>query len=211
MLFSTKIPSTQKKQQKNRVCKKFRFFKNNKNYLRLKSLNYNRLFLNNIKLIDAFLRKCTSKFRRQSRKEYYKKLKEKNNRKKYKIKLHKKLIKWFSTRSLYKKRWYLNKIKKTTFKKYRRYHNTYLCFNHFKIPFSRKSLKSRMGKGNGNIKNWFLKFTAGKTIFYLKRWNSNYIIFALRQVKKYIPGETIAILPYVKKLKSNNTTTMFSI
>jgi len=25
-----------------------------------------------------------------------------------------------------------------------------------------------MGKGNSNIKNWFLKFTSGKTIFYLK-------------------------------------------
>lgn len=211
MLFSKKIPAIQKKKQKNRIFKNFKIYKNNKNFYKLKSLCYNRLFLNNIKLIDSFLRKCTSKFRRQSRKEYYKKLKEKNNRKKYRAKLYKRIMKRFSIKSLFKRRWYFERIKRKTLKKYRRYHNTYMCFNHFKIPFSRKSLKSRMGKGNGNIKNWFLKFTSGKTIFYLKRWNSNYVIFALRQVKKYIPGKTIVSLPFLKKIYSNNSTSVFNI
>lgn len=211
MLFSRKLPIIQKRKQKNRVFKVFKFYKNNKNFYKLRSLNFNRLFINHIKKIDAFLRKLTSKFRRFSRKEYYKKLREQNNRKKYKVKSKKRFLRVSTTQKLFKTKWYVNRIKKIRMRRYRRYHNNYMCFNHTKIPFTRKSLKSRMGKGKGSIKNWYLKFTAGKTIFYLKRWNSNYVIFALNYAKMYIPGKTIIVLPPLKKIFSNNTSAVFSI
>jgi hypothetical protein len=102
MLFSKKLPIKQTTKQKNRTFKKFKFYKNNKNFYKLRSLNFNRLFINHLKKIDAFLRKLTSKFRRFSRKEYYKKLKEKNNRKKYKVKLKKSLLRVSSTQRLFK-------------------------------------------------------------------------------------------------------------
>lgn len=211
MLFSKRLPIQQKVKQKNRTFKKFKIYKNNKNFYKLRSLNFNRLFINHLKKIDAFLRKLTSKFRRFSRKEYYKKLREKNNRKKYKVKLKKRLLRVSSTQRLFKTKWYVNKIKKIRMRRYRRYHNSYMCFNHSKIPFTRKSLKSRMGKGKGGIKNWYLKFNSGKTIFYLKRWNSNYVIYALNFAKHYIPGKTIIVLPSLKKIFSNNTSAMYNI
>ena len=79
------------------------------------------------------------------------------------------------------------------------------------MPYSRKSLKSRMGKGKGSIKNWFLKYTSGKTILYLKRWHSKTAIAALKKLKHYIPGKTITIMPFIKKLNDLNTTSVFCI
>ncbi len=210
MLFSKKLPFFKKKKQKNRSFKYFKIYKNNKkkfNFFKIKCLNFVRLFINHIKMIDFFLRKCTSKFRRLSKKEYYKKLKEENNRVKERFKLFKKILKRSSTKKLYKYETDFKYIKKIYLKKYRRTHNTYLCFNHVKIPYTRKSLNSRMGKGKGSIKNWCLKFYAGKVIFFLKRWKSNSAINALNLLKKYIPGNTILSLPkksYNKVYSSNS-------
>jgi hypothetical protein len=96
MLFSKKLPILIKNKQKNRTFKNFKFYKNKKLFFRLKSLSNYRLFINNIKLINFFLKKCVSKFRRESRKEYYKKLKEKGNRVKIRMKMFKKILKRFS-------------------------------------------------------------------------------------------------------------------
>lgn len=158
MLFSKRLPFLKKKKQKNRTCKVFKFYRNSKkkfNYFKLKCLDYVRLFINHLKMIDLFLTKCTSKYRRLSRKEYYKKLNEKDNRAKLRFKLNKKILKRSSTKKLLKKEMSIknHKVKKIYLRKYRRVHNTYLCFNHKKIPYSRKSNNSRMGKGNGAIKN----------------------------------------------------------
>ena len=86
MLFSKKISVLIKKKQKNRTYKNFKFYKNNKLFFKLKSFSRYRIFINNIKLINFFLRKSVSKFRRGSRKEYYKKLNEKGNWEKFRIK-----------------------------------------------------------------------------------------------------------------------------
>lgn len=156
MLFSKKLPLLKKRKQKNRIFKRYKIFKNNKkkfNFFKLICLGYVKLFINHIKMIDFFLRRCTSKYRRLSRKEYYKKLKEQDNRVKLRFKLFKKILKRSSTKKLYRGYKKFNLIKKVYLRKYRRIHNTYLCFNHKKIPYTRKSLNSRMGKGNGSIKN----------------------------------------------------------
>lgn len=207
MLFSKKLPFLKKRKQKNRTCKHFKFFRNNHkkfDYFRLKCLNYVRLFINHIKMIDFFLRKCTSKYRRVSRKEYYKKLKEKDNRVKVRLKLFKKMIKRSYTKKVFANYWYVTKLKKFCLQKNRRNRNTYLCFNHKKIPYSRKSLNSRMGKGKGTLKNWYLKFTSGKSLFYLKRWKTNAALRALHILKKYIPGRTIISMPYILVKKANS-------
>lgn len=199
MLFSRKIPIVQKTKLKSRIFKKFKFYKLNKNFLKIKSLYNYRLFINNIKLIDVFLRKCVSKFRRGSRKEYYKKLNEKDNRIKNRMRPIKKSIKRFSSSKTFKDLVYLNFMKKIYLKKYRRIHNNYICFNTNKIPFSRKSNNSRMGKGKGKIKNWFLQIHSGKILFFLKRWNSDIALYALKILKMYLPSKNIAIFPSLKK------------
>ena len=108
MLFSKKVPVPQKNKQKGRIFKKFKLSNNNKEFYKLKSLKYFRLFLNNIKMIDFFLRKCNSKFRRRfiikSRKQFYKKLKEKGNKTKFRMKTLLRTLKARSTKSLYKKK-----------------------------------------------------------------------------------------------------------
>ena len=147
------------------------------------------------------MRKSISRFRRGSRKEYYKSLKQKNFRFKLRIKGNKQLLKRFSLTkvikmSLFKKK----KIpKKFYLNKYRRIHNNYICFNMKKLPFSKKSTNSRMGKGNGKIKNWFIRITSGKTLFYLLRWNSKIAVFALNILRMYLPGKNMIILPFLKK------------
>ena len=159
MLFSKKLPVKLKNKQKNRIFKKFKFYKNNENFFKIKSFSNYRLFLNNIKMLNFYIRKRVSRFRRGTRKEYYKKLKEKGNRVKFRYKDEKYLMKRYSSKrvivsklpeylsSQFKphKRVYLNR--------YRRKKNTYICFNSKKLPFSKKSTNSRMGKGKGNIKN----------------------------------------------------------
>lgn len=171
------------------------------------------MFINNIKLINFFLRKSISKFRRQSRKEYYKKLNEKGTRTKKRIRPEKDIIKRFSTVKLLKNFWYFEYLKKPRIylAKYRRIYNNYLCFNSKKFPFSKKSTNSRMGKGKGNIKNWYIQFFSGKTIFYLLRWNSPIALFVLKLVKMYIPGLVIIQVPFLKKLKNYFFSTTFLI
>jgi hypothetical protein len=93
LLFSKKLPLFFKSKHKKRVFKIFKFFNRKKKFFKLKSLTNYRLFINNIKLVNFFMRKCVSKYRRESRKEYYKKLKEKNNRMKTRLKLFKRIFK----------------------------------------------------------------------------------------------------------------------
>lgn len=215
MLFSKKLPLLKKRKQKNRTCTDFKFFKNNRkkkwDFSRLICLNYVRLFLNHIKMIDFFLRKCTSKYRRVSRKEYYKKLKEQDNRVKSRTKLYRKMIKRYSTKRIYGNFWYVSRMKKFCLQKNRRQKNTYLCFNHKKIPFSRKSLNSRMGKGKGTLKNWYIKFTSGKSLFFLRRWKTIATLNAFRVLKQYIPGRTIISMPYIRLKRSNNPSPAFFV
>lgn len=216
MLFSKKLPFFKKKNKKNRTCKIFRFFRNNKkklNFFKLRCLDYVRLFINHLKMIDLFLTKCTSKYRRLSRKEYYKKLNEKDNRAKLRFKLIKKIMKRSSTKKILKKEMsYKNsKVKKIYLRKYRRVHNTYLCFNHKKIPYSRKSNNSRMGKGNGLIKNWYLRFTSGKVLFFIKKWRTNAALKALNILKKYIPGRLIISVPTRGKIRAFSSNSVFII
>jgi hypothetical protein len=154
LLFSKKLPLLFKSKHKKRTYKIFKFFKRKKKFFRLKSLNNYRLFINNIKIVNFFMRKCVSKYRRESRKEYYKKLKEKNNRMKVRLKLLKKIFKRSSIQKTMKKFWYFQERNLRIFlSKYRRIHNNYICFNNLKLPFTRKSENSRMGKGKGKIKN----------------------------------------------------------
>jgi hypothetical protein len=162
-------------------------------------------------MIDFFLRKCTSKYRRISRKEFYKKLKEENNRVKLRFKLIKKILKRSSTKKYFRYDWQVNYIKKIYLRKYRRVHNTYLCFNHKKLPFTRKSLNSRMGKGKGSIKNWFIKFTSGKVMFFLKKWKTNAAVKALNILKQHIPGKILITLPIKSYNRAHSSNSVFFI
>lgn len=199
MLFSRSMPISKIRKQKNRIFKDFKLNLNNKSHFRLKSFENYRLFLNHLKLISFFLKKCVSKFKRQSRKEYYKKLNEKNVLVKFRIRPLKDIMKRFSTTVAYKNLRYMREKKKFYLSKYRRIHNNYICFNTNKIPYTKKSTNSRMGKGKGNIKNWFIQITSGKTLFYLKRWNSKIAIYALKIIKMYLPGKNISLTPFLKK------------
>jgi ribosomal protein L16/L10AE len=58
-----------------------------------------------------------------------------------------------------------------------------------------------MGKGKGNIKNWFIKINTGRVLFYLIRWVSEVALYALKILKIYLPGKNVAILPFLKKFK----------
>ena len=158
-----------------------------------------------------FLKKCVSKFKRQSRKEYYKKLNEKDNLVKFRIRPLKDIMKRFSTKKAYKNLYYMEEKKKIYLSKYRRIHNNYICFNTNKIPYTKKSTNSRMGKGKGVIKNWFIQITSGKTLFYLKRWNSKIAIYALRIIKMYLPGKNISLTPFIKKGGLYFTSSVFYI
>jgi ribosomal protein L16/L10AE len=116
------------------------------------------------------------------------------------MKMFKKILKRFSGIKAFKSCWYLKKKKKNFYlSKYRRIHNNYICFNSLKLPFSRKSNNSRMGKGKGKLKNWYINIFSGKIIFFLKRWSSFLSIFALQLLKMYIPGRSILLTPILKK------------
>ena len=91
------------------------------------------------------------------------------------------------------------KIKKFFLNKYRRIHNSYICFSVKKLPFTKKSTNSRMGKGKGKLKNWFMQINAGKTLFYLLRWITKIALFSLKLIKMYLPGKNIIITPFLKK------------
>lgn len=203
MLFSKRVDEIVRVKQKKRTFKKFKFFYNLKKFFKIKSLSTYRLFINNIKLVNFFLRKCVSKFRRSSRKEFYKKLKEKDNKVKKRIKGDKQLLKRFSFNRILKKSNKKKNLNKKIFflNKYRRIHNSYICFNSKKLPFTKKSTNSRMGKGKGKLKNWFMRIRSGKILFYLLRWNSNYSLYALKTIEMYLPGKNISITPFFKKIK----------
>ena len=205
MLFSKKIPLPLKNKQKNRTFLKFKFYYNNKSYFRLKSLGNYRFFINHIKLVNFFFRKSVSKFKRGSRKEYYKGLKGGDNRVKFRMKIKKRIIKRFSFKGIFKNKSNFLKLKIKNFfmTRYRRISNNYICFNSKKLPFSKKSTNSRMGKGKGNIKNWFLNTHSGKTVFYLLGWHTDIAIYVLNTVRVYLPGNYLIILPFLKKFNKN--------
>lgn len=127
------------------------------------------------------------------------------------MKGNKQLIKRFSIFKIFKYRWIQSGLKKIYLSKYRRIHNNYICFNLSKLPYTKKSTNSRMGKGKGKIKNWFINVSSGKVLFYLLRWPSKISVFALKSLVKFLPSKNILLTPPLKKNFSNFYSQLFTI
>lgn len=127
------------------------------------------------------------------------------------MKGNKQLIKRFSIFKLFKYSWIKLGLKKIYLSKYRRIHNNYICFNLPKLPYTKKSVNSRMGKGKGKIKNWFINIYSGNTLFYLLRWPSKIALFALKSLVHFLPSKNKLFVPSLKKNSSSFYSQVFTI
>ena len=57
------------------------------------------------------------------------------------------------------------------------------------LPYTKKAVGSRMGKGKGAVKNWFFRIQSGWPIFFFKNWNINVLRYGIRKLKIWLPGK----------------------
>jgi large subunit ribosomal protein L16 len=68
------------------------------------------------------------------------------------------------------------------------------------IPFTKKPLAVRMGKGKGNVNGWYARVCIGKILFEVEGINSLKIIKTLKDVQIRLPFKTRLISKFLKKI-----------
>ena len=81
------------------------------------------------------------------------------------------------------------KFKFFHFKKKKSIRKLYLFLNIWMLPYTKKAVGSRMGKGKGAVKNWFFRIQSGWPIFFFKNWNINVLRYGIRKLKIWLPGK----------------------
>lgn len=72
------------------------------------------------------------------------------------------------------------------FKKTKTFRQIYI-FNIPKIPFRKKTIGMRMGKGIGAIKTWALKLPQGWPLFIFFNWNYISLLYLIAKLSKLLP------------------------
>lgn len=151
-----------------------------------------KIFLQHLKLFRFFFNRLLSKTRHSSRKERFKRANKKAESIQPSI-LGKKgfFYKKFLETVPYLKKAAKKKLKFRYFflKKRKRIRKLYLFLNIHVLPYTKKALGSRMGKGKGVVKNWFFRIQSGWPIFFFKNWNINVLRYGLRKLKIWLPGK----------------------
>lgn len=161
-----------------------------KNFSILFSIFNIKLFPYHLKLFRFFFNRLLSKTRRMSRRERFKKANRSNVHRLDRSVLKKKdfFYNKFTeiTRSTKKKKM---KFKFFRLRKRQKNRRAYLFLNINMVPFTKKAVGSRMGKGKGAVKNWFFNIKSGYPLFLFRNWNLFLLYFGIRKLKIFLPGK----------------------
>lgn len=198
MLYKESLPKKYKKLQRNRVYHNYNYYNIiNYNKHSVISLSNSMIFLAHLKLINLTLKKNITKKKRLTRKERFKKGQETQ---KLTRRMSKKpeLYRFnFRESSFYtylpkEKRQYFKKVK---LKQYKRLKTNFICFNLPKLPYVRKSLGVRMGKGKGQVKKWGIVLKAGFPVISLFNWKHFKAMYLLKLIRHFLPGNFHICVP----------------
>lgn len=64
----------------------------------------------------------------------------------------------------------------------------YTFLNTYMMPYTKKPVGSRMGKGKGSVKNWYFRVKSGWPLFFFYNWHIQQLHFCMRKLKIYLPG-----------------------
>lgn len=154
--------------------------------------NNTKIFLQHLKLFRFFFNRLLRKKRQFSRRERFKQA-----NKKVESLLPSKLEKkdFFYKNFLGSVSYLKNSLKKKLnfnffyFKKQRSIKKLYLFLNIYMVPYTKKPVGSRMGKGKGSVRNWFFRIKSGWPVFFFKNWNINTLYYGVRKLKIFLPGK----------------------
>ena len=162
------------KQRKRNEYYNFYGFKNKlllKQYCIFYSLINVKLFVLHLRLLRFFFNKLTSKSKQVSRRERFKRANKKADRlERNLIKrssfFYKKFLEFFT----HVKRKDRKKLNFRYFKlnKRKKYKRKSFFLNIFMLPYTKKAVGSRMGKGKGSVKNWYFNIKNYSPIFFLE-------------------------------------------
>lgn len=151
-----------------------------------------KIFLQHLKLFRFFFNRLLSKTRHSSRKERFKRANKKAETLAPKS-LGKKgfFYKKFLETVPYLKKAAKKKLKFKYFylKKKKSFRKLSLFLNIQMMPYTKKAVGSRMGKGKGAVKNWFFRIQSGWPLFFFKNWNINVLHYGIRKLKIWLPGK----------------------
>lgn len=142
-----------RKLQKKRIALKFKCFSNSiKTIFSLVFRRSFKFFSKHLRIINFFLQKRISKHRHMSKKEKYKRLNRNDDYTRLVIRTHD-----FWRQNSKSTFTYLNKRERKSItshltKRNRSTANKYYFIHHQFLPFTKKSVGSRMGKGKGSVK-----------------------------------------------------------
>lgn len=163
-----------------------------KNFSMLFSLFNIKIFPFHLKLFRFFFNRLLSKTRKMSRRERFKKANKPTGRRIIRSSLKKKDFFYNKFSSVIMSRGSKKKKIKFSFfrlKKRRRNRRAYLFLNIKMVPYTRKPVGSRMGKGKGSVKNWFFNIKSGYPLFFFWNWNLFLLHFGIRKLKIFLPGK----------------------
>ncbi len=169
-MFNVQIPQNYKTQKKLNLALKFqkiRTFKLQKNLI---------LFFKHLLFFNLLLKKKRIKKIKLSKKLRYKKM---GANVLQPLKLTKNSINLFNYKQL--------KLTIPFFFKKTKIFRKINIINIPKIPFRKKTVGMRMGKGIGSIKTWTLKLPQGWVLFYFLNWNYFSLVFLKKKLSKLLP------------------------
>nr|QIB71993.1 ribosomal protein L16 [Gruberia lanceolata] len=189
-----------KKYQKNRIKMKFYFFYKFKLFsFNLVLLNSSLFYYNHLKMLYSLVQKKKSKYKKLSRKSQYKQLNVENKLSRLMIKksdLYRIGLKNIYS-NIHKK--YIIKKKEFYLKNYEKNFKQMLYINVPYLPYTKKTTGSRMGKGKGGVKNWYIKLPSGWVIISLLSWNYLKAFRLLKILCKKLPNNYKIVQPIVCK------------
>lgn len=202
MSFSVRFPNILKRKQKNRVRRNITFYKVNSKYFSIISLNSYRLYISRLRVLNLFFKKSVKKFRRISKKDRFRKIIGEYIIRKHFINKQASYV--FGMGIIFKgfkRPRSLRKMTKTRarWRKMKRIVRSFICFNLPKIPYTRKPIGARMGKGKGAIKAWFIRVYPGCQLLSLRNWKTRPAFYVLNLISLFLPGKNYITKPAIFK------------
>lgn len=212
MQFITRIPNILKRKQKSRIRKRITFYSGYHRYFNVTSLTLYKLYMSRLRMLNLFLVKCVKKFRRISKKDKFRKIIGEyiirkrfiNKQIAYRLGIvalfSESKMKYIRKRSQLKILKYKRRVSRhirpeSSFIKAKKYSRSYVCFDLPKVPFTRKPIGSRMGKGKGAIKAWYIRVYPGCKIISIRNWKSRSSYYILRLILLFLPGKNYVTRP----------------
>lgn len=197
-MFNLKKPIVLKKKQKKRSNKTFNIFYNKSNSISLLVCRGLNLLYYNLTFLNFIINKKRVKKKKMSRKEKFKR--GAASSKLITLRINKTELSKFGNKNIFN---YLTinerkNIKVHFLKKPSILKKKMIFVNLPLIPYTKKTVGLRMGKGKGPVKNFQFKLKAGLSLVSFRNWNSISLLGILNMINKKLPNAFSISTPILK-------------